>query len=309
MRPYCRPNKLGGIVMVAVTHHDEEQAFRDICLHSDEIITRKITMQDLRQSLREGWQDYSEKPISTFTLLILYYPLFAVIFVMTSMGQDLRYLIFPAVAGFTLIGPVIAIAFFEMSRQKENGLRMSWRKAFGFIHSYSFAPILGLSIVMTMLYAGWLYLAEALYFSLFADTPPASVADFFNQLVTTRHGWALIFYGNLIGFLFSFAAMAFSVIAFPLALDKPVTTLTAVAVSVKAFLDNVWVLGVWGFIVVLIMALGAALFFVGLAVALPILGHATWHLYKKIVALEPTYHHNLGSEGVHNRRGASVAKL
>ena len=273
----------GGIVMVSLTHAHEVPHFEDICLSSDDIQIRKIGMQDLWQSLREGWEDYGEKPFSSFTLLALYYPFFVLVFTLTSLGQNLQYLVFPMVAGFTLLGPVIAIAFFEMSRHREAGQKMRWRKAFGFIHTSSFATILALSFLMTLLYVGWLYMAEILYFSLFAATPPSSVADFLNQLVTTRHGGALIFYGNFIGFLFAYAAMALSVVAFPLALDKPVTSITAVLVSVKAFTSNVVVLAAWGIIVAVIMLLGTALFFIGLAVALPVLGHATWHLYRKIV--------------------------
>lgn len=281
-------SKRGSIVMVAITHHGGAPVFRDICLSADEIKIRKIGVKDLWQSLREGWEDYRIKPISTFTLLILYYPLFVIVFTLSSLGQNLRFLIFPAVAGFTLLGPAIAIAFFEMSRHRESGLRMSWRQAFGFIHTSSFAPILALSLIMTLLYAAWIYLAELIYFSLFAATPPVSVADFLNQLVTTRHGGALIFYGNFVGFLFAYAAMAISVVAFPLILDKPVTSFTAISVSVRAFTANAYVLALWGLIVAVIMAVGAALFFIGLAVAMPILGHATWHLYRKIIEHEPS---------------------
>ena len=269
--------------MVDLTRQNEIPLFRDICLSADDIQIRKIGLKDLWQSLREGWEDYSEKPISTLTLLVLYYPLIALVFVLLALGRDLRFLAFPTVAGFTLLGPILAIAFFEMSRHRESGLKMRWRRAFGFVHSSAFAPILALSILMTLLYAAWLYAAQVIYFSLFADTPPTSVSDFLNQLISTRHGGALIFYGNFVGFLFAYAAMAFSIVAFPLILDKPVNSFTAIYVSVSAFTSNFFVLAVWGMIVVVIMAVGAALLFIGLAVALPILGHATWHLYRKII--------------------------
>lgn len=269
--------------MVELIHHNEAPLFRDICLSADDIQIRKIGLNDLWQSLREGWEDYGEKPISSFTLLALYYPFFVLVFTLSILGQNLRYLAFPAVAGFTLIGPVIAIAFFEMSRHREHGQKMCWSKAFGFVHTSSFAPILALSVLMTLLYAAWLYMAETIYFSFFAATPPTSLADFLNQLVTTRHGGALMFYGSFVGFLFAYAAMAVSVVAFPLALHKPVTSITAISVSVRAFTSNVYVLAVWGVVVAAIMAAGAAFFFLGLAVALPVLGHATWHLYRKII--------------------------
>lgn len=257
-------------------------SFEDIRLNSNEIQVRKIDLQDLWQSLREGYSDYSTKP-SSFPLLILFYGMAALVLTLFAFGQEMRYLAFPAVAGFTLVGPIVAIAFFEMSRQRERGMQMRWRTAFRFVHSSSFAPILALSFVMMLLYVAWLNMAEMLYFGLFGASLPVSMSDFLSQLFSTRHGGALIFYGNFVGFLFAFAAMALSVVAFPLALDKPVTSITAISVSIRAFTSNFYVLAVWGMVVVAIMALGAALFLIGLAVALPVLGHATWHLYRKMV--------------------------
>ncbi len=268
--------------MVELTHRSEETAFEDICLSASEIEVRSITLKDLWQSLREGYDDYGAKP-SSVPLLILFYSLFALLFTLFAFGQDLRYLAFPVVAGFTLIGPIAAIAFFEMSRRRERGQELRWRLAFRFIHTSSFAPILALSLLMTLLYIVWLYMAELIFFGLFEANPPASMSDFINQLFNTRHGGALIAYGNFVGFLFACAAMALSVVAFPLALDKPVTSFTAVNVSVRAFMSNTLVLFVWGIVVVALMAVGAALFLIGLAVALPVLGHATWHLYRKLI--------------------------
>ena len=126
-------------------------------------------------------------------------------------------------------------------------------------------------------------MAELIYFGLFGDSLPVSISDFAEQLFSTRHGGALIFYGNFVGFLFAFAAMAMSIVAFPIALDKPVTSITAITVSVKAFTSNIFVLAVWGIVVAALMTIGAAFFLIGLAVTLPVLGHATWHLYRKLV--------------------------
>jgi uncharacterized membrane protein len=268
--------------MAELTQFNKESEFKEICLRHDQIQVRKINLGDLWLSLRQGYEDYSAKP-SSIPLIILFYSLFALVFTLFSFGEQLRYLAFPLVAGFTLIGPLAAVIFFEMSRQRERGRIPRWGAAFRFIHTHSFAPILALSIVMTLLYVAWLYLAELIYFGLFAETPPTSMADFITQLFTTRHGGALIFYGNFVGFLFAFAAMAISVISFPLALDRPVTSFTAACVSIKAFTSNFYVLAVWGIIVVVLISLGTALFLIGLSVTLPVLGHATWHLYRKLV--------------------------
>lgn len=260
----------------------EELSFRDVQVTSDEIAVRRIGLRDLWRSLKEGYDDFNAKP-SFGVFLVLIYPLFALLLTLALLGQNLPYLAFPMIAGCTLLGPIVSVALCEMSRRRERGLDVSWRSAFGFVHSSAFAPITALSIVMMVLYVGWLYMAEFIYFGLFGDSPPVSIADFWNQLVTTRRGGALIMYGNGVGLVFAFAALAVSAVAFPLLLDKPVTSITAVSVSIRAFATNFLIMAVWGVIVVILLAVGAAVFLVGLAAILPILGHATWHLYRKLV--------------------------
>ena len=260
----------------------EQASFAEHRLTADHIKIRKITIHDLWQSLREGYDDFRAKP-SHIPFLILMYSSFAVLWSMYIMGEELRYQVFPMVAGFNFLGPVVLIVLFEMSRRRELGLELRWGAAFGFVHSSSFAPVLALSIVMMLLYVGWLYMAELIYFGLFGDNSPASMSEFIREVFTTRRGGALLMYGNLVGFLFAFTALSLSVVAFPLILDKPVTSFTAMAVSIKAVTSNIFVMALWGLIVVTLLTLGAAMFLIGLAVALPVLGHATWHLYRQMV--------------------------
>ncbi len=260
----------------------QEKALRDINIISSEIRIRRIDIKDLWQALKEGFDDFNAKPSHVFFLCIVY-PLFALVLTLFLIGQNLLHFIFPMIAGFTLIGPAVSVGLFEMSRRRELGLDVSWSSAFGFVHSSSFAGIAALSLVMMALYVAWLYMAQLIYFGLFGADPPVSIPDFVNQVLTTRRGGALIAYGTLVGFIFAVVALSISVVAFPLLLDREVSVMTAVTTSIKAVISNPLMMAVWGLIVAALLAVGAILFLIGLAMVLPILGHATWHLYRKVV--------------------------
>ena len=259
-----------------------EASFRDIQVRSAQIGIRTIGLNDLWRALKEGYDDFNAMPTTGVFLTVLY-PLFALLLTLFLVGKNLLHMAFPMVAGLTLIGPAVSVFLFELSRRRERGLDVKWRSAFDFIHSASFAPILALSILMMLLYLAWLFMAQFLYFGTFADDVPASASDFVTQLVTTRRGVGLMVYGVLLGFFFAVAALAISVVAFPLLLDKPVTAATAVVTSIRAVAANFMVMAVWGMIVVALLAAGAIVFLLGLAVVLPILGHSTWHLYRRVV--------------------------
>lgn len=261
--------------------HDD--ALRHVPAADAPIHVRHITLHDLGYALHQGYEDFAARP-SFGAFLLLIYPLAALLFVLflQSSGQ-LAYLAFPIVAGLALLGPAVSVALFEMSRRREAGLPSSWRAAFGWVRSASFAPILGLSLLMMLLYVAWLALAESLYLGTLGAAQP-TFGDFLVRLFTTREGAALMLYGNVCGLLFAFTALAMSVIAFPLLLERPVSLLSAVGASVRAVASNLGVMLLWGLLVTVLLLAGAAVFLVGLAAVLPILGHATWHLYRCLVA-------------------------
>ena len=260
----------------------QEKVIDDVHVTSSEIEICKIGLQDLWHALKEGIDDFNAHP-HIVVFLFVFYPLCALLITLFVVDQNLLYLAFPVVSGFTLLGPVVLVGLYEMSRQREQGLDVTWRTAFHFIHTTSFPSIVALSVVLMLLYVAWLFMAQLIYFGLFGAVPPESISDFATQVFTTRRGGALIFYGTVIGFIFAVVALSISLVSFPLLLDKQVSTKTAVATSINAVISNPFVIAIWGLIVSVLLVAGTIVLLVGLIVVVPILGHATWHLYRKLV--------------------------
>ena len=260
----------------------QEASFRDVQVASGDIAIREIQLADLWQSLREGYEDFTAKP--TFVhFLFLVYPASALLLTLLFRGEDMLPLAFPILAGTTLLGPIVCVGLFEISRRRELGDEIGMREAFGFIHTSAFAPVLALSLFMMVLYGAWLFMAQFIWDGLFGANTPATLAEFVNELTSTRRGAALIIYGNVVGFMFAFVVMMTSVVAFPFLIDRPATSWTAMSVSMRAVTHNLLPMAVWGLVVVGLLLAGAVVLLVGLAVVLPILGHATWHLYRKLI--------------------------
>ena len=137
--------------------------------------------------------------------------------------------------------------------------------------------------MLMIIYFAWLGAAQAIYVANFGNVAPASVAEFARQVVGTPAGWALIFFGSGVGFLFAVIVFTLSVVSFPMLLDRDVGVAVALRTSLRAVLANPITMAVWGFIVAFTLLIGSLPLFVGLAVALPVLGHSTWHLYRRLV--------------------------
>src|SRR5216684_5389727 len=151
-----------------------------------------------------------------------------------------------------------------------------------------FRMVLGYSVLPLLFPFGtWIAVADAIYIATFGNAPAASIPDFATRVLTTPEGWSLIIVGCGIGFLFAIVALCVSVVSFPLMLDRHATAIDAIRTSLRAVMKNPFAMAAWGVIVALLLVIGSLPFFVGLAVVLPVLGHATWHLYRKVVEPDP----------------------
>jgi uncharacterized membrane protein len=252
-----------------------------------EPVVRRITPSDLLDALSKGLQDFSEMPSHALFLCIIY-PVIGIVLASALLGFSVLPLLFPMAAGFALLGPIAALGLYELSRRREAGLETSAENALDVVHSPSIGAIVALGAVLTVIFLTWVTTANAIYVAYFGYARPESISGFLHDVFFTRAGWGLIVVGNLVGLLFAVAALVISAISFPLLLDRDVGAAVAVLTSVRAVLANPLTMGLWGLIVAGLLFLGSLPFFIGLAVVLPVLGHATWHLYRKVVVEDPS---------------------
>ncbi len=246
---------------------------------------RSIEIGDLYDSLRAGYSDFMAKP-SHIIFIIVMYPLIGVVLAAWTSGANALPMLFPLASGFALLGPFAAIGLYEISRRREAGMDTSWRHALELRHSPALPSIAAVGAMLFAVFVAWLLTAQALYTAIFGSEPPASVGNFLSQLFSTSEGWTLILAGNAIGFIFVRSSAPTTVVAFPLLIDRDVGAWAAIHTSAKAVIANPLQMLAWGFFVALLLALGSLPLFAGLIVVIPILGHATWHLYRKVVVEE-----------------------
>ena len=249
---------------------------------STQPIVHKIGMADLRDAFAKGIADFIAMPTYMIFVCIIY-PIVAFVVARIAAGYDVLPLVFPFLAGYTLIGPLFATGLYELSRRREKGLDISRVHAFDVLRFPSIRSIAALGVVLMGIYFAWLFAALAIYKVYFGTAVPTSIAEFASQVLTTPSGWALIVVGCGAGLLFAVVVFTLSVVSFPLLLDRDIGVMTAVGTSVRAVLANPFTMAMWGFIVAGVLLIGSLPFFFGLAAALPVLGHATWHLYRKVV--------------------------
>jgi uncharacterized membrane protein len=245
---------------------------------------RSISTSDLYYALARGYDDFAAFP-SYAVFLCVIYPLLGILLIGLTSGNSLWLLplAFPIAAGFALVGPVAAIGLYELSRRRAAKLDSSPSHVFDVLHSPSLGAIIVLSVLLMAIFLIWLVVAYALYIAIFGYSAPASIEQFITDVLTTPRGWTLIIYGTGIGFLFAALVLSISAISFPLLLDRDVGAAVAMHTSLRVMAANPLPMALWGLIVAALLVIGSIPFFVGLTVVMPLLGHATWHLYRRTV--------------------------
>lgn len=249
------------------------------------IAVRQIGIADLKDALRKGFDDFLALPTHAMFLCIVY-PILGLLLARLAFGYSVLPLLYPIAAGFALVGPFAALPLYEMSRRREMGLPVSVANAFDVLESSSIGAIAALGLLFLAVFGIWVMVANAVYIASFGYAPPASIGTFVRDVFTTQAGWTMIVVGNIIGLCFAVVALTIGVVSFPLLLDRDVGAAVALLTSIRAVVQNPLIMALWGVIVAALLLLGSLPFFLGLTVVMPVLGHATWHLYRKVVEPE-----------------------
>lgn len=243
---------------------------------------RQIGAEDIRDALRKGARDFAELRTDVLFIVILY-PIIGLCLAAFAFQRDLLPLLFPLMSGFALLGPIAAVGLYEMSRRVEKGEPAGIAAAFDVIRSPAIAAILIVGLGLVLTFVAWMLAAYGVFVLTLGPEPPASPTSFLLDIFTTGAGWTMLIVGCAVGFVFAAATLATTIVSIPLLLHRHVGVRVAIETSLEVTKRNPVTVAAWGAIVALFLIVGSIPLFLGLIFAFPILGHATWHLYRSAV--------------------------
>lgn len=250
-------------------------------------VVRRITAADIAESLSEGLRDFQAAPLFGLAFGALYVAGgVAILLSLTAFGMV--YLAYPLAAGFALIGPFVAVGLYEVSRQRQAGRAPSLQGIWTAVRARS--EIGWMAFVTLFIFLIWMYQVRLLIAVLLGlNASFASLPQFITVVLTTNEGLVFLALGNLIGAALSLILFSLTVVSFPLLLERDVDAVTAMITSVRAVVMSPLPMIGWAAVIVMLLAVSSLPYFLGLLVTLPVLGHATWHLYRRIVVpIEPS---------------------
>lgn len=249
-------------------------------LPRDHGVNRRYPPSTALRWLGAGWRDLLNQPSPSLIYGFGVFIASAVIVVgLFAFGWD--YVLFPALAGFMVIGPVLAIGLYEKSRRIAAGAPVTLGDMI-LVHAASAGQVMFTGLLLCCLFLLWMRAAVIVYALFFGLTPFPGLHNIAAMLFTTPTGWALLVVGTIVGALFASFSFAVSAFSIPMLLEERVDSLTAMGTSVQLVWNNLPVMMAWGLIVLLLFLLSLATGLLGLIVVFPLLGHGTWHAYHAI---------------------------
>ncbi len=251
-----------------------------------EPVVRTIAASDIVDALGQGLRDFRAVPV--FGLFFGgSYAIGGMLIVMTAFALDMSYLSYPLAVGFALVGPFFAVGLYEVSRRRETGADITWSGILGVVFAQRKRELGWMAFVTMFVLIIWMYQVRILLavFLGFRATP-GTIDAFLEVLLTTPEGLMFLLVGHIVGAILALLLFSITVVSFPILLERDIDFITAMITSVRSVTKNPRPMIGWAVVVTLSLVVAIAPFFVGLFFVLPILGHTTWHLYRRLVEPE-----------------------
>ncbi len=240
-----------------------------------------VSLSDIPAVLAAGWRDFRRAPafglfFSAFYVLggIVLYLVFA------AAGQE--WWLMPVIVGFPILAPFAAVGLYEVSRRLERGVPLVWSEVLGVVFAQKDRQIPSIAMVVLLMFMFWVFVAHTI-FALFMGLSALTNITTSPEAIFQGNGPVMLLLGSLIGAGFAAVLFAITVAALPLLLEREVDFVSAMILSVKAVLGNLGVMVLWGTVIAVLLFLAMIPIFLGLFIALPVLGHATWHMYRRLL--------------------------
>jgi uncharacterized membrane protein len=265
--------------------HADSSSHIPVAVRKPDPVVRAVTVSEIVESLAEGLRDFQSAPVYGLTFGALH-AAGGILIVLSVSALGAGYLAYPLAAGFALIGPFVAVGLYEVSRRRETSQPLSWSAVIGTIVAQGRRELGWMAFVTVFIFVIWMYQVRLLIALMLGLKSFASLRDFLLVITTTPEGWIFLIVGHLMGAALSLVLFSLTVVSFPLLLDRDIDFVTAMITSVRAVVASPGPMIGWAAVVVILMIVACLPAFLGLLVVLPVLGHATWHLYRRIVPQE-----------------------
>lgn len=242
-------------------------------------VASDLTLSDLRAALAAGWGDFRAYPAFGLFFAAIYVAAGMFLYFALFKQGEIAWLV-PIAAGFPLLAPFVAVGLYEVSRRREAGMPMSWRAVLGALRGRGDEQILSMGVILFVAFAFWLMVAHGIFAIFMAESGIGSESM---ELLRTGAGIMMLLVGSIVGGLMALAFYAITVVSLPMLVDREVDFITAIIVSLATVRSNKFVLLAWAAVIAITLFVAMLPLFLGFLVVLPVLGHATWHLYRRSV--------------------------
>jgi uncharacterized membrane protein len=238
---------------------------------------RQITRADVAASLAKGWRDFLAAPMFG-AFFGGFYVICGLILAWITLGTGQVYWLAVAVFGFPILGPFTAVGLYEVSHRIENNDPLDWSEILGVIWRQKERQLPWISAIIIVIFLFWSFIGHMI-FALFLGLSTMTNVTTSYEVYQTTNGILMLVVGTGVGAVLAGVTFAITVTGLPLLLDREIDFVTAMIVSFQSVLRNFWVMTLWGLFISVTVFAAMVPLFLGLLVVLPVLGHATWHLY------------------------------